>query len=92
MKELNFQNIYDALSANELTEALHMVKEAEAEHGNTAELYYLKGKVHMKKSEWTRAMSCFLKAEEIEPHGPARECRLMLNDIMEFYNKDMFNQ
>lgn len=92
MKDKNFQNIHEALSANNLTEAKLLVDRAESEFGNSAELYYLKGKVHMKESEWTRAMSCFLKAEEIEPNGPARECRLMLNDIMAFYNKDMFNQ
>ncbi len=46
----------------------------------------------MKQSAWTKAISSFLKAEELEPEGPAKECRLMLIDIMEFYNKDMFNQ
>mgnify|MGYP000650462482 CR=1 FL=1 len=32
------------------------------------------------------------EAHELEPEGPAKECRLKLIDIMEFCNKDMFNQ
>lgn len=92
MKDKNFQNIYKALSANNLAEAKLLIDRAGLAFGKSAELYYLKGKVHMRESEWTHAMSCFLKAEEIEPNGPAHECLLMLNDIMEFYNKDMFNQ
>ena len=52
----------------------------------------LQNALYMKQSAWTKAISSFLKAEELEPEGPAKECRLMLIDIMEFYNKDMFNQ
>lgn len=87
-----YQPIYDALAANNLTDAQELVNQALGSFGETAQLYYLQGKVYMKQSAWTKAISSFLKAEELEPEGPAKECRLMLIDIMEFYNKDMFNQ
>lgn len=92
MNKDNFQPIFDALTANNLPEAESLIAAAETAHGPHATLYYLQGKVYMKQSDWRNALNCFLKAEELEPEGPARECRLMLNDIMNFYNKDMFNQ
>lgn len=87
-----YQPIYAALAANNLTDAQELVNQAIVSYGENAQLYYLQGKVYMKQSAWTKAISSFLKAEELEPEGPAKECRLMLIDIMEFYNKDMFNQ
>lgn len=87
-----YQSIYDALDTNNLVYAQELVNKALVSHGENAQLHYLQGKVYMKQSAWTKAISSFLKAEEIEPDGPAKECRLMLIDIMEFYNKDMFNQ
>ena len=46
----------------------------------------------MKRSQWTEAIGCFLKAEELDPEGPAAESKRMLQDILDFYNKDMYNQ
>ena len=54
-------------------------------------LYYLRGKAFMKKSNWQEAVNCFLKAEAINPQSPARQARMMLNDIWEFYHKDLYN-
>lgn len=87
-----YQPIYAALAANNLTDAQELVNQAIVSYGENAQIYYLQGKVYMKQSAWTKAISSFLKAEELEPEGPAKECRLILIDIMEFYNKDMFNQ
>ncbi len=92
MNKDSFQDIYDALTADNLPQAQQLIADAQAETGPHATLYYLQGKAYMKQSDWRNALNCFLKAEELEPEGPARECRLMLNDIMDFYNKDMFNQ
>ncbi|MBQ9569657.1 MAG: tetratricopeptide repeat protein [Alloprevotella sp.] len=46
----------------------------------------------MKRSAWGEAISLFLQSEALDPDGPAREAREMLDDIMAFYNKDMYNQ
>lgn len=87
-----FQPILDALTANNAAEAHQLIRIAMSKNENSATLYYLQGKAYMKQSNWGQAISCFKHAEEIDPHSPARECRLMLDDIMDFYNKDMYNQ
>lgn len=85
-----------ALSDGAITQAEALLSKArlttKADSLEAATLHTLQGKAFMKQSRWADAMSSFLKAEAIDPKGPARECRLMLLDIMEFYNKDMFNQ
>lgn len=92
-KTNSFHDIKAQLEANALEQAQRMIdEEAQKLSTPSAMLYYLQGKLFMKKSDWGNAISNFLKAEELDPNGPARQCRLMLNDIMAFYNKDMFNQ
>lgn len=89
----SFHDIKAQLEANALEQAQRMIDEKVQKLSTpSAMLYYLQGKLFMKKSDWGNAISNFLKAEELDPNGPARQCRLMLNDIMAFYNKDMFNQ
>lgn len=86
------QPIYDALAANNPLEAHRLTSIAMERDGENATLHYLQGRAFMKESDWGRAISSFKRAEELDPDSPARECRLMLNDIMDFFNKDMYNQ
>lgn len=55
-------------------------------------LYYLSGKAQMKLGNWGKAISDFLHSEQLDEDSPAVESRKMLEDIMQFYNKDMYNQ
>jgi len=86
------QPIYDALAANNVQEAHRLTGIAISRDGGNATLHYLQGRAFMKESKWGQAISSFKRAEELDPDSPARECRLMLNDIMDFFNKDMYNQ
>lgn len=87
-----FQLINDALVSNNPHKAHRLISIAESENGKSAKLFYLQGKTYMKESKWGEAISCFNQAEALDPKSPAHECRLMLNDIMAFFNKDMYNQ
>lgn len=87
-----FQAISEALDTNNLQKAEDLLHTYCQTFTPDYMLYYMQGKLHMKRSEWGKAMSAFRRSEEIEPGGPAKQCRLMLEDIMAFYNKDMYNQ
>ena len=91
-KRNNFEDICNALDSDNLQLAQQLIEEKHAEIGKSSTLLYLKGKLYMKQSQWGKAISCFLQSEKIEPNEPARQCREMLIDIMQFYNKDMYNQ
>jgi len=61
------------------------------EHEEDDRIYYIRGKAFMRKSCWADATNCFLQAESINPDSPAGESRKMIADIMNFYNKDLYN-
>ena len=58
----------------------------------TAEAYYLLGNAYRKKGDWQGALNNDQEAIALDPESPAADARKMVMDILNFYNKDMFNQ
>lgn len=56
------------------------------------EAYYLRGNAYRKKGDWQQALNNYQSAIELNPESPALQARQMVMDILNFYNKDMFNQ
>ena len=54
--------------------------------------YYLLGNAYRKKGDWQGAINNYLEAMAINPESPATNAYRMANDILDFYNKDMYNQ
>ena len=54
--------------------------------------YYLLGNAYRKKGDWQGAINNYLEAMDINPNSPARNAYRIANDILDFYNKDMYNQ
>ena len=54
--------------------------------------YYLKGNACRKLGDWQGALNNYQEAININPESPAKDARAMMIDILNFYNKDMFNQ
>ena len=57
----------------------------------TAEVYYQKGNEARKQGLWHEAINCYIEAIALDPDSPAVEAKRMLDDIMSFYCKDMYN-
>lgn len=53
--------------------------------------YYAQGNAYRKQGNWQEAINCYIKAIELDPESPAVEAKRMLDDILDFYNKDMYN-
>lgn len=58
---------------------------------NDSQLLYLMGNAYMKQGLRKEAMNAYRKAAEINPEGPAVEAGRMIDQIMAFYNKDLYN-
>lgn len=56
------------------------------------EAYYLRGNAYRKQGNWQMAINSYLAAIELNPESPARQANNMMTDILNFYNKDMYNQ
>ena len=58
---------------------------------STAAEWYGQGNAYRKQSLWHEAINCYIQAIELDPDSPAVEAKKMLDDIMAFYCKDMYN-
>ena len=57
----------------------------------TAQKWYEKGNEARKQGLWHEAINNYIQAIELDPDSPAVEAKRMLDDIMAFYCKDMYN-
>ena len=55
-------------------------------------LYYLRGNAYRKKGDWKQALNNYQYAIDLNPESPAQHAYQMAMDILNFYNKDMYNQ
>ena len=55
-------------------------------------LFYLLGNAWRKKGNWQMAMNNYLEAIHLNPDSPAQQALDIANEILDFYNKDMYNQ
>ena len=55
-------------------------------------LFYLLGNAWRKKGNWQMAMNNYLEAVALNPESPAKQALEIANEILDFYNKDMYNQ
>ena len=52
---------------------------------------YERGNAFRKQGNWQEAINCDMEAIELNPDSPAVEAKAMLDDILNFYNKDAYN-
>ena len=58
----------------------------------TADEYYRKGNEFRKQGNWQEALNCYMEAIAIDPESPAAEAKKMVENILGFYNKDIYGQ
>ena len=56
-----------------------------------AEEFYRKGNECRKREDFQGAINNYMEAIELNPNSPAVEAKQMLDDILNFYNKDAYN-
>ena len=57
----------------------------------TAEEYYLEGNKYRKEGNWQATLNNYLEAIKLDPESPAVEAKRMIDNILNYYCKDMFN-
>ncbi|MBR0174357.1 MAG: hypothetical protein IJQ22_02475 [Bacteroidales bacterium] len=81
------------LDENKADEAIAALEEYCAGGGEMDDtLFYLLGNAWRKKGNWQMAMNNYLEAVHRNPESPAQQALDMANEILAFYNKDMYNQ
>ena len=87
------ERIQALLDSYETDEAISLL-EAYRNAGNPMDdgLYYLLGNAWRKKGNWQMAINNYLEALNLNPDSPAKQALDIANEILDFYNKDMYNQ
>ena len=57
----------------------------------TADEYYKLGNEYRRRGDWKHAIDNYLEAIELDPQSPAVEAKHMIDDILNFYCKDIYN-
>ena len=86
----NIKSMINDGNIAEAKEALNRIIEENTDYADKA--YYLLGNACRKLGDWQGALNNYQEAISLNPDSPAKEARAMVMDIMNFYNKDMFNQ
>ncbi len=80
------------LEEGHIDEAIAALEELLASDNANERAYYILGNAHRKRGDWQKAINNYLSALEINPESPAKNALEIANDILSFYNKDMYNQ
>lgn len=86
------KQIKQLISEGKTEEAIRLADAYIALHPDSDEAWFLRGNAYRKQQNVRMALNCYLRAMELNPDSPARQTYNMLIDILNFYNKDMYNQ
>lgn len=92
IKMTELSTIKGLIEEGEVEIAISTLNELIKNHPTCDEAYYLRGNAYRKQGNWQMAINSYLAAIEINPESPARQANNMMTDILNFYNKDMYNQ
>lgn len=87
------QDIKKQIEQGEVENAILALNGFIRNHAHTDDTpYYLLGNAYRKKGDWQQALNHYQEAIERNPESPAVSARDMIMNILNFYNKDMYNQ
>lgn len=90
-KQKIFDNI-KALTDNEkYCEAMTIIDDYLAKNQQDDWAWYLKGNIYKKQELWQEAINAYTKAISINRENPATTMRRICLDILNFYDKTMYN-
>ena len=79
------------IEKNELEEALIQLNAAIDVDKSDDELFIMRGNIYRKQNQWKQSLDDYCSAVEINPSSPAAFAYDAVQQILEFYNKDMYN-
>ena len=86
------ETIKQLISEGKTDEAIFLLDEFIEKNKTSDEAYYLKGNAYRKKGDVRQALNNYLIAIELNPNSPAVIAHNQMISILNFYNKDMYNQ
>ena len=90
---IDFNNIENLLNDCHTNEAINLLEQYINSNpkDNLDTAFYLLGNAHRKMNNWKLAINNYHKAIEINPNSPAAAALDNANEILNFFNHDLFN-
>ena len=86
------EKIKQLLIKGETDETISLMTDFTDKNPSSDEAFFLLGNAYRKKENWELALNNYRQATDLNPDSPAKHAYKMAIDILNFYNKDMFNQ
>lgn len=86
------ETIKQLITDGKTNEAIRLLDEYIEKNASSDEAFYLRGNAYRKEGNIRMALNNYLTAMDLNPDSPARIAHNQLISILNFYNKDMFNQ
>ena len=86
------ETIKQLISEGKTDEAIFLLEELIEKNKTSDAAYYLKGRADRTKGDVRQALNNYLIAIELNPNSPAVIAHNQMISILNFYNKDMYNQ
>ena len=86
-----FRGLISHGEVDQAIEGLSLLLEDKAYENDRDTIFYLRGNAYRKKGDWKRALDNYQYAIDLNPDTPASEAKAMVMEILNFYNKDMYN-
>ncbi|MBO4529105.1 MAG: tetratricopeptide repeat protein [Paludibacteraceae bacterium] len=67
-------------------------KEYISAHPESDEAYFLLGNAYRRQENWEFALNAYQQAMDLNAESPARMAYDAIQEVLAFYNKDMYNQ
>ena len=81
------------IQEGQIDKAINLIDEIlSTDYPQKDQLYYLLGNAYRKQGNWQQALNNYQYAIDLNAESPAVEARSVLMNILEFFNKDMYNQ
>jgi len=87
----NLEKIKQLLSAGETDKVISILTHFVHENPSSDEAFFLLGNAYRKKENWEFALNNYRQAMDLNPDSPAKLAYKMVIDILNFYNKELFN-
>lgn len=88
----DIEKIKEMIAAGHLDDAMAAANTALVNGSSPAwEAYYLRGRIHWRLGDRRQAINDYHSSVALNPHGPAEQALAQANEILSFFNPDIFN-
>jgi cytochrome c-type biogenesis protein CcmH/NrfG len=91
IRNMEIEEIGRLLEGDKVERAIEELKRYIAANPKSDKAYFMLGNSYRRKNDWKNAMTNYCEAIAINPKSPAVEAYRQAEEILNFYNHDLYN-